>query len=91
MHKYPSDITREQFEIIRPILEEGRIKTRPRTYDLYDVFCGLLYILSSGCQWRMLPVNYPKWQNVYYHYRLWKKKDKNGDTALDRALKKLSS
>ena len=54
---YPSDITREQFEKIRPILEGARKKTRPRTIDLYDVFCGLLYLLKSGCQWRMISNN----------------------------------
>ncbi|GFY65203.1 hypothetical protein TNIN_37051 [Trichonephila inaurata madagascariensis] len=37
---YPSDISREQFEKIRPILESSRKKTRPRELDLYDVFCG---------------------------------------------------
>ena len=40
MHNYPSDITREQFEIIRPDLENAKKKTRPRKYDLYDVFCA---------------------------------------------------
>ena len=42
MHKYPSDITREQFEIIRPDLEKAKKKTRPRKYDLYDIFCAVL-------------------------------------------------
>ncbi|MFZ1735824.1 MAG: IS5/IS1182 family transposase, partial [Candidatus Moraniibacteriota bacterium] len=35
---YPSDITREQFETIRPCLESVRKRTRPRTLDLYDIF-----------------------------------------------------
>ena len=38
MHNYPSDITREQFEIIRPDLEAAKRKTRPS--DLYDIFCA---------------------------------------------------
>lgn len=41
---YPSDISRKQFEHILPILESARKKTKPRTVDLYDVFCGLLYV-----------------------------------------------
>ncbi len=52
---YPSDISREQFEQIRPLLESARKKTAPRKVDLYDVFCAVLYLLRSGCQWRMLP------------------------------------
>ena len=46
--KYPSDITREQFEYIRQILEEARKRTRPRTYDLYDVWNGLNYVLKTS-------------------------------------------
>ncbi|MDR1931517.1 MAG: IS5/IS1182 family transposase, partial [Spirochaetales bacterium] len=39
MHNYPSDITREEFEIIRADLESARKTTKPRKIDLYDVFC----------------------------------------------------
>lgn len=58
--KYPSDISREQFEQIRPLLESMRKKTKPRTVDLYEVFGAVLYLLKSGFQWRMLPGEYPK-------------------------------
>jgi len=46
---YPSDISREQFEQIKELLETARKKTRPRRVDLYDVFCAILYLLKSGC------------------------------------------
>ena len=46
MHNYPSDITREQFEIIRP--DQTKRKTRPS--DLYDIFCAVLYILRGGME-----------------------------------------
>ena len=62
---YPSDISKEQFEHILPILESARKKTKPRTVDLYDVFCGLLYILRTGCQWRQLPHDFPKWRTLF--------------------------
>ncbi|MBM3943686.1 MAG: transposase, partial [SAR202 cluster bacterium] len=52
LHSYPSDITWAQFDKILPDLESCRKKTKPRTVDLYDVFCGILYLLKSGCQWR---------------------------------------
>ena len=60
-HSYPSDISREQFARILPVLESARRRTKPRTVDLYDVFCGVLYLLKSGCQWRMLPADFPNW------------------------------
>ena len=43
-HNYPSDITREQFDIIRTELENARKQTKPRDIDLYSIFCGVLYI-----------------------------------------------
>ncbi|BAO99594.1 putative transposase [Wolbachia endosymbiont of Cimex lectularius] len=65
---YPSNISQEQFEKIRPILESSKQKTKPRKLDLYDVFCGVLYVLKSGCQWRMLPKGFPRWESVYYYF-----------------------
>ena len=88
-HGYPSDITREQFEIIRPILESARKKTKPRVLDLYDVFCGVLYILKSGCQWRMLPANFPKWRTCNEYFRIWSEKRNCEDSILDQILKNL--
>ncbi|CCE77676.1 IS5 family transposase [Wolbachia pipientis wAlbB] len=35
-------------------------KTKSRKLDLYDIFCGVLYALKSGYQWRMLPKGFPK-------------------------------
>ena len=89
MHKYPSDISREKYEQIREELERARRKTRPRTYDLYDVFCAVLYVVQGGIQWRMLPRDYPKWQTVYYYFRIWSEKDERGVSILDKALQKL--
>jgi hypothetical protein len=42
---YPSDISREQFSEIEPLL-----LTAPRKLDLYDVFCAVLYIFKTACQ-----------------------------------------
>jgi len=87
--EYPSDISREQFEKIRPILEEARKKTKPRRIDLYESFCAVLYILKSGCQWRMLPSDFPKWQNVYAYFKIWSNKGEEKETTLEEVLKKI--
>ena len=87
---YPSDISREQFEKIRPILESVRKKTKPRTLDLYEIFCALLYILKTGCQWRALPNDYPNWKSVHVYFRLWRKKEANEESILEKVLKKIS-
>lgn len=89
MHNYPSDITREQFEIIRGILEGARNMTKPRTVDLYDIFCAVLYVVKSGCQWRMLPIDFPKYSTVYYYYQIWSSVKRDGTSVLSRALDEL--
>ena len=86
--QYPSDISREQFEKIRPILEAARKKTRPRDIDLYDAFCGVMYVLKSGCQWRMLPNDFPKWRTVHSYFQIWSKPDDTGKSLLEQILKK---
>ncbi|UIP93297.1 transposase [Wolbachia endosymbiont of Anopheles demeilloni] len=65
---YPSDISREKFEIISPDLESCG-KTKPRKLDLYDIFCGVLYALKSGYHWRMLPKEFPKRRNCYDYFK----------------------
>ncbi len=65
---YPSDISREQFERIGPLLESVRKRTKPRTVDLHEVFNAVLYLLKSGCQWRMLPQGFPNWVTVYAYF-----------------------
>lgn len=87
--RYPSDISREGYEKIREELEGAKKVTRPRRYDLYDIFCAVLYIVKEGCTWRGLPHDYPKWQNVRYHYDIWTKEDKYGRSLLDKILDKL--
>jgi transposase len=70
---YPSDITREQFETLQPLLESARKKTHPRTLDLYEVFNGLLYVLKTGCQWSALPHDFPKYKTIHSYFMKWGK------------------
>ena len=83
---YPSDITREQFEVIRDIIESSKKKTHPPDYELYDIFCVVLYRKREGCRWRSLPHDFPKWQNCYYHYNEWRKSKEGGESVLDRIM-----
>jgi transposase len=88
--RYPSDITHTQFNKIREILEGHRKKTKPRAVDLYDIFCGLLYLLKSGCQWRMIPREYPKWELIYFYNNQWRQKNEvTGLSVLEEVLKKI--
>ncbi len=86
---YPATISREQFEQILPILEQARKRTKPRSVDLYEVWCAVLYLLSTGCQWRALPSDFPKWITVYSYFAKWSEVDAEGVSLLEQALKKL--
>lgn len=45
---------------------------RKRRHSQREIFEGLFYILRTGCQWRLLPANYPKWELVYYYFCKWR-------------------
>ena len=65
---YSTDLTNTQWQFIKSSLN---IRERKRKYDLREIWNGVLYLVKTGCQWRMLPLNFPKWQLVYYYYSKW--------------------
>lgn len=79
---YPSGISRAHFERIRPLLESARKRTNPRTVDLYEVFCAVLYLLKSGCQWRRLPSEFPRWRTVHSYFEKWGEPREEGSSLL---------
>jgi transposase len=89
MCNYPSDITREEFDLIRKELGAAWKATKPRKTDLYAVFCAVMYALKSGCRWRMPPSDFPKWNNAYNRFRIWSEKKDGGDSILEAVFKKL--
>ena len=68
---YPNDITHKKFEVIKPFLESARKIICPRRIDLHEVFCAVLYLLKSGCQWRMLPKALPKLRTLHSYFSIW--------------------
>lgn|ERR1700733_4067896 len=86
---YPSDISHEQFSKIEPLLLSARKATRPRELDLYDVFCAILYLLKTACQWRMLPKDFPKWRSVHAYFQIWSERADDQPSLLEQALKKI--
>jgi transposase len=71
-------------------LESAKKLTRPRKKDLYDIFCAILYLIKSGCRWRMLPADFPKWGIVRYYYDVWSGERRDGSTLPEEVLKKLA-
>lgn len=65
---YPTDLTETQWQFIEKTLDLGN---RKRKHSLRLIWNAINYLVKSGCQWRMLPLNFPKWQLVYYYYSKW--------------------
>lgn len=69
---YPSDLTDKQWEIIKPLIPKAKLGGRGRTTDIREVLNAVFYVLKSGCDWRMMPHDFPKWQTVYDYFNNWK-------------------
>ena len=68
---YPTDLTDAQWEILAPLLPEAKPGGRPRSVELREVVNAILYVLRSGCPWRMLPHDLPPWQTSHKYFRNW--------------------
>lgn len=69
---YSSDLTAKQWKIIAPLIPKAKSGGRPRNADIREIINGVFYILKSGCDWRMLPHDFPPYQTVYEYFRNWK-------------------
>ena len=87
--EFASDVSREDFEKIRPMLEAARRRTRPRKHDLYDVFCAVMYFIASGAAWRSLPHDFPPWRTVHEYFTQWTTARGGQTTLLEQALREL--
>ena len=67
MTNYPSDLTDSQWQILEKLLCD----TRKRRHDLRTIWNALLYLVKTGCQWRMLPSDFAPWSAVYYYFQKW--------------------
>ena len=70
--RYPSDLTSREWDLIAPMLPRAKRGGRPRTTDLRAVTDAILYIASSGCQWRMLPKDFPPVSTVQGYFYAWR-------------------
>src|SRR2546428_13361260 len=69
---YPSALPDEEWEWIKEVIPAAKSGGRPRTLWMRAVLNAIFSVTKGGIQWRMLPVNFPKWQSVYHDLRAWK-------------------
>lgn len=71
---YPSDVTDEQWSVLHPYLDRRRTTVgHPVTVQRRAIVNAIFYILRSGCQWRLLPHDFPPWGTVSSQYCRWRK------------------
>jgi transposase len=83
-NKYASDLTDTEWALIGSLLPYPKRTGRPRTTDMRDVFDAILYIATTGCQWRMLPNDFPPVSTVRGYFYDWR-----NDGLLDEMNRKL--
>ena len=69
---YPSDLSDSEWAILAPLLPPGKSGGRPRRVDLRVILKGIVHVLRSGCQGRLLPREYGPWSTVYASWRSWR-------------------
>ena len=69
--RYATDLTDAEFALIAPRLPRPSRTGRPRTVDLRAVLDSIFYLLRTGCQWALLPKEFPPKSTVYDYFRRW--------------------
>jgi putative transposase len=69
---YPSDLTTDQWKIIKDLIPAPGPGGRPAKYERREIVNSLLYVIRTGCQWRALPHDLPPWRIVYWYFMAWR-------------------
>jgi transposase len=77
--RYPSDLTDAEWTLVEPMIPPAKHGGRRRTVEVREVVNGVMYVLSTGCQWRYLPKDLPPKSTVHDYLTRW-----NYDGTLER-------
>jgi putative transposase len=69
---YQTDLSDAEWSRLEPHLPTPKASGRPRIYVLREILDAILYVLKSGCAWRLLPHDFPPWKTVYHYFRSWR-------------------
>src|SRR5487761_2725009 len=69
--RYPSDLTEQEWALVRTQIPAAKRGGNKRTVDLREVVNGLMYVLSTGCQWRAIPKDLPPRSTLFDYLDLW--------------------
>jgi putative transposase len=69
---YPTDLSDAEWNYIQPHVPAPKGHGRPRDHSPREILDAVFYVLKSGCQWRLLPHDFPRWPTVYHYFRTWR-------------------
>jgi transposase len=69
--RYPSDLTDDEWALVEPLIPPARRGGNKRHVDVREVMNGIMYVLSTGCQWRAIPKDLPPRSTVHDYLDLW--------------------
>jgi putative transposase len=69
---YSTDLSNEEWQIIRPLVPEAKPGGRPRAHETRELLNAIFYVLRGGCAWRLLPHDFLPWQTAYHYFRQWR-------------------
>ena len=70
--RYGTDLSDAAWALVAPLLPPALPGGRRRTTDLRAVLDAILYLVRTGCQWRLLPRDFPPWSTVHHYFRAWR-------------------
>ena len=70
--RYPSDLSDSEWGCLKPHVPVAKHRGRPRLHSPREILNAVFYVLKAGCQWRMLPKDFPPWKTVYHYFRGWR-------------------
>ncbi len=70
--RYASDLNDQEFALLVHHVAQKDGSGKKRTVDIREVLNAIFYRVKTGCQWRMLPSDFPAWYHVWYYYRTWR-------------------
>lgn len=69
---YSTDLEDSQWKILSRLIPQAKKRGRPIVYDRRRIVNAILYVIRSGCQWRLLPKDFPPWKTVYQIFYRWR-------------------
>jgi transposase len=69
---YATDLSEAQWQLLKPLIPAPKPGGRPAKYCRREIVNALLYVLRTGCPWRLLPHDFPPWKSVYGYFAKWR-------------------